>query len=57
MATKWERDIKDNEEEKTKGNLDSKISRFTEKALYNLTLVDLRSICKKYHIKQGGKKE
>jgi len=57
LATKWERDIKDNEEEKTKGNLDSKISRFTEKALYNLTLVDLRSICKKYHIKQGGKKE
>jgi len=30
--------------------------KFTKKALSTLTLVELRSICKRYHIKQSGKK-
>lgn len=56
LATGWEADVEDEKTEGKKGDMESEMPKFTEKALSTLTLVKLRSICKKYHIKQGGKK-
>jgi hypothetical protein len=58
LSTGWAAATEEDEpSEEEEVDLDSEMPRFTREALYDLTVAELRDICRRYNIKQGGKKD
>lgn len=59
LCTGWEGDTEegDDMEEEQEAKASPEMPRFTREALRDLTVAEMRDICKHYNIKQGGLKE